>query len=67
MLLMQPTQEDLNIIQEQLGRAPRGVLEISYRTPDGHTVELERGRRVHVESGTVVLMGDRSLTITIGT
>ena len=39
----------------------------SYRTPDGHTVELERGRRVHVESGTVVLMGDRSLTITIGT
>ena len=32
---MTPTPEDLDIVAEQLGRAPRGVLEISYRTPDG--------------------------------
>lgn len=27
--------EDLAIVEKQLGRAPRGVLEVSYRTPDG--------------------------------
>lgn len=27
--------EDLEIVRTQLGRTPRGVLEISYRTPDG--------------------------------
>ncbi|QPK82784.1 DUF501 domain-containing protein [Corynebacterium qintianiae] len=32
---MTPTPEDLATVAEQLGRAPRGVLEISYRTPDG--------------------------------
>lgn len=32
---MTPTPEDLDIVAQQLGRAPRGVLEISYRTPDG--------------------------------
>ena len=32
---MTPTPEDLDIVADQLGRAPRGVLEISYRTPDG--------------------------------
>lgn len=32
---MTPTPEDLDIVAEQLGRAPRGVLDISYRTPDG--------------------------------
>ena len=26
---------DLEIVKEQLGRAPRGVLDIAYRTPDG--------------------------------
>lgn len=25
---------DLEIVKEQLGRAPRGVLDIAYRTPD---------------------------------
>ncbi|UGT71839.1 DUF501 domain-containing protein [Nocardia gipuzkoensis] len=30
-----PNDQDLAIIAEQLGRAPRGVLAIAYRTPDG--------------------------------
>ncbi|WP_028477706.1 DUF501 domain-containing protein [Nocardia sp. CNY236] len=30
-----PTDHDLAIITEQLGRAPRGVLAIAYRSPDG--------------------------------
>ena len=30
-----PTPEDLAAVAEQLGREPRGVLEIAYRTPDG--------------------------------
>ncbi|MET8870894.1 DUF501 domain-containing protein [Nocardia sp. NPDC004278] len=30
-----PTDRDLEIIAEQLGRAPRGVLAVAYRTPDG--------------------------------
>lgn len=30
-----PTERDLEIVAEQLGRAPRGVLAIAYRTPDG--------------------------------
>ncbi|AWB84439.1 DUF501 domain-containing protein [Corynebacterium liangguodongii] len=32
---MTPTEKDLETVAQQLGRAPRGVLEISYRTPDG--------------------------------
>ncbi|WIM67061.1 DUF501 domain-containing protein [Corynebacterium breve] len=28
-------EQDLDIVQQQLGRRPRGVVEISYRTPDG--------------------------------
>lgn len=32
---MTVSQKDLEIVAEQLGRAPRGVLEVSYRTPDG--------------------------------
>lgn len=32
---MTVTDADLEIVAEQLGRRPRGVLEISYRTPDG--------------------------------
>ncbi|WP_306360948.1 DUF501 domain-containing protein [Nocardia sp. CC227C] len=31
----EPTDRDLEIVAEQLGRAPRGVLAIAYRTPDG--------------------------------
>ncbi|MGO4617672.1 DUF501 domain-containing protein [Nocardia sp. 2YAB30] len=30
-----PNDQDLAIIAEQLGRTPRGVLAIAYRTPDG--------------------------------
>ncbi|MFH5206853.1 DUF501 domain-containing protein [Antrihabitans sp. NCIMB 15449] len=30
-----PTPEDLEAVAAQLGRAPRGVLAIAYRTPDG--------------------------------
>ncbi|SLH72930.1 septum formation initiator subfamily protein [Mycobacteroides abscessus subsp. abscessus] len=30
-----PTDRDLEIVAEQLGRTPRGVLAIAYRTPDG--------------------------------
>ncbi|UGT64350.1 DUF501 domain-containing protein [Nocardia asteroides] len=30
-----PTQHDLEIVARQLGREPRGVLGIAYRTPDG--------------------------------
>ncbi|MGW4120900.1 DUF501 domain-containing protein [Nocardia sp. NPDC004711] len=30
-----PGERDLAIVAEQLGRAPRGVLAIAYRTPDG--------------------------------
>ncbi|MBF6205365.1 DUF501 domain-containing protein [Streptomyces gardneri] len=30
-----PNDQDLAIIAEQLGRAPRGVLAVAYRTPDG--------------------------------
>ena len=36
----------------------------SYRVPEGRLVELVRGHRVQVPIGTVVLMGDRSMTIT---
>lgn len=32
---MSVTQQDLDTITAQLGRTPRGVLEVSYRTPDG--------------------------------
>ncbi|APA95763.1 DUF501 domain-containing protein [Nocardia seriolae] len=31
----EPAERDLAIVAEQLGRAPRGVLAIAYRTPDG--------------------------------
>nr|WP_309234593.1 DUF501 domain-containing protein [Nocardia sp. XZ_19_385] len=30
-----PTERDLEIIEGQLGREPRGVLAVAYRTPDG--------------------------------
>ncbi|MGB3169748.1 MAG: DUF501 domain-containing protein, partial [Rhodococcus sp. (in: high G+C Gram-positive bacteria)] len=29
------SQEDLDAVASQLGREPRGVLEIAYRSPDG--------------------------------
>ncbi|UGT38865.1 DUF501 domain-containing protein [Nocardia yamanashiensis] len=30
-----PSEQDLEVVAKQLGREPRGVLEIAYRTPDG--------------------------------
>ena len=32
---MSVNEADLKAVEEQLGRAPRGVLDISYRSPDG--------------------------------
>ena len=32
---------DLSIVTEQLGREPRGVVDISYRTPDGHPAVIK--------------------------
>lgn len=33
--MTEPDDRDLQIVAEQLGRTPRGVLAIAYRTPDG--------------------------------
>lgn len=33
--MTEPDDRDLQIVAEQLGRAPRGVLAVAYRTPDG--------------------------------
>lgn len=38
---MTVTDADLAIVSEQLGRAPRGVLEISFRTPDGQPAVIK--------------------------
>lgn len=61
---MQPTQEDLNIIQEQLGRAPRGVLEISYRTPDGQPAVVKTAPKLDdgTPFPTLYYLTDRRLT-----
>lgn len=32
---------DLEIVSDQLGRTPRGVLEVSYRTPDGRPAVIK--------------------------
>ncbi len=34
--MSEPTAADLAAVEEQLGRAPRGVVEIAYRCPVGH-------------------------------
>lgn len=38
---MTVTDADLAIVSEQLGRTPRGVLEISFRTPDGQPAVIK--------------------------
>jgi len=38
---MTVTDADLVIVSEQLGRTPRGVLEISFRTPDGQPAVIK--------------------------
>lgn len=35
MVSMTVTDADLDVVREQLGRTPRGVVDIAYRTPDG--------------------------------
>ena len=42
--------EDLDAIQAQLGRPPRGVLEVSYRSPDGQPGVVKTAPRL--EDGT---------------
>ncbi|MGO2775898.1 MAG: DUF501 domain-containing protein, partial [Corynebacterium casei] len=32
---------DLSIVSEQLGRTPRGVVDIAYRTPDGQPAVIK--------------------------
>ncbi|MBK4147062.1 DUF501 domain-containing protein [Corynebacterium macginleyi] len=38
---MTVTDADLVIVSEQLGRTPRGVLEVSFRTPDGQPAVIK--------------------------
>ncbi len=37
-------QEDLDAVEAQLGRVPRGVLEIAYRSPDGQPGVVKTAR-----------------------
>ena len=41
MAIMQPTEAQLAVVAEQLGRTPRGVLEVSYTTPDGQPAVIK--------------------------
>lgn len=43
---MTVAESDLEIVSEQLGRTPRGVLEISYRTPDGQPAVVKTAPRL---------------------
>ena len=38
---MTVTDADIAVVTEQLGRTPRGVLAISYRTPDGQPAVIK--------------------------
>ena len=38
--------DDLRVIAQQLGREPRGVIEISYRTPDGRPAVVKTAPRL---------------------
>ena len=38
---MTVTDADIAVVTEQLGRTPRGVLEVSYRTPDGQPAVIK--------------------------
>ncbi|MFF2084726.1 DUF501 domain-containing protein [Nocardia sp. NPDC058176] len=41
-----PNERDLEIIAQQLGREPRGVLAIAYRTPDGRPAVVKTAPRL---------------------
>lgn len=43
---MSITEADLQAVAKQLGREPRGVLDISYRTPDGHPAVVKTAPRL---------------------
>ncbi|SIR77963.1 DUF501 domain-containing protein [Williamsia sterculiae] len=45
---MEPSvsEHDLEVVAEQLGRVPRGVLAISYRTPDGRPAVVKTAPRL---------------------
>lgn len=43
---MSITEADLQAVAKQLGREPRGVLEISYRTPDGRPAVVKTAPRL---------------------
>lgn len=43
---MTVAEHDLEIVREQLGRPPRGVLEVSYRTPDGQPAVVTTAPRL---------------------
>ncbi|MDY3127116.1 MAG: DUF501 domain-containing protein [Corynebacterium sp.] len=43
---MTVAKEDLDIVAQQLGREPRGVLGIAYRTPDGQPAVLKTSPRL---------------------
>jgi hypothetical protein len=41
-----PSDADLEIVERQLGRSPRGVLAIAYRTPDGQPAVVKTAPRL---------------------
>lgn len=43
---MSVSEEDLKVVAAQLGREPRGVVEISYRTPDGRPAVVKTTPRL---------------------
>lgn len=44
--MSEPDQRDVQIVAEQLGRTPRGVLAIVYRTPDGAPAVVQTAPRL---------------------
>ncbi|MFC9432594.1 DUF501 domain-containing protein [Nocardia sp. NPDC057030] len=44
--MTQPNDQDLAIIAKQLGREPRGVLAVAYRTPDGIPAVVQTAPRL---------------------
>ena len=43
---MTVSREDLDIMAAQLGREPRGAVEVSYRTPDGQPAVVKTHPRL---------------------
>lgn len=49
-IIMSVSDKDLDIMEKQLGRRPRGVVEVSYRTPDGQPAVVKT--RPKLDDGT---------------